>query len=346
MYERVAVGRPTVLRISVSSKDAGTAQPSLDVLVTAKDFESVGSDHQTLTLSEGGAPDPLLFKLVPRSAGKKDVKVQLFQDERYVGSLSVTTEAVVAEGEVASSPVAAEATITLDREAQAPDLTLVVTENPINENSRSYRFTLHSPRHGLFYYTLREELRFYGSPPAWIDGLYRELVSLRPEEVTETLSAIGFDLYEKLFPRELKKVWGARVRGKVETILIVSEESWIPWEMIKPHHEDDEGSLIEDDFLCGDYVLGRWVAGSSPPAETEVSKSALAAPAGPLSCAFKVHPELGKRFVTTFCRTVQEGRTLGESIRAARAELRGYPQAAWLAYSLRADPLARGRLKD
>jgi len=45
-------------------------------------------------------------------------------------------------------------------------------------------------------------------------------------------------------------------------VQIVSADPWIPWELVRPYHPD---TLEEDDFLCEQYALTRWLAGPSSP---------------------------------------------------------------------------------
>ena len=121
-----------------------------------------------------------------------------------------------------------------------------------------------------------------------MEGLYKELgeeIGRRAGgpaagDIAETLNTIGADLYEKLFPDELREIWEERIRGNVRSIMIISDEPWIPWEMVKPSYEADAGDYVEDAFLCETYLLTRWIGGSPPPSAIKVSRGALIAPGG------------------------------------------------------------------
>ncbi|MDY7092946.1 MAG: CHAT domain-containing protein [Acidobacteriota bacterium] len=76
------------------------------------------------------------------------------------------------------------------------------------------------------------------------------------EEIARDLVGLGQDLYHQLFPRELQTIYRS-VRDQVRTLLVVSDEPWIHWEMV---HPPDEG----DSFLCLRHVFGRWLAGERP----------------------------------------------------------------------------------
>jgi hypothetical protein len=260
----------------------GARSVAVDVLVTAEDFEIMGDDYRSMDVPVDGDPDPILFQMVPQSIGEKKVKVEFFQDSRYIGGVTATTTVVAAEEAIGAREVNTQGIVGFEGGAPPPDLTLLITESQFDGDQMRYKFKLHSPNHGLFYHTVGEELTFSGSPSKWMESLYQELGRLgdnaRPEDIAETLSTIGSDLYEKLFPKELKEIWEEHIKGKVRSIMIISDEPWIPWEIIKPSYESETGDHVEDDFLCGSYLLTRWIAGQPPPSHITVSHGALIAP--------------------------------------------------------------------
>lgn len=303
IHERLTVGKPCLLRFALKRQPSSRAgkeigelaaaadvdiEATVEVLITPEDFgiadsASPHTHHQSMTLSGNADPEPILFKLHPRHVGRKRIKIDVLQNGRYVGGTSVYAD-VIKETPEAPLPVAAAYGVVTLEDAPAPDLTLLVTENEHNDNARSYRFTVHSPKNALAFHSLREELRIYGSPEKWLAGLHGELATLGPEtdptRATEILNTVSSDLYEKLFPRELKKLWQERLRGKVETISIISDEAWIPWEMVRPNHRDDSGGWVEDDFLCAEHSVGRWLAGATTTSRLQISKGAVIAPQG------------------------------------------------------------------
>lgn len=373
MGDRIVVGRPSTMRIEIGrhpSSPASGSESRFEALVMARDCDVVGDAHQTVVFSDQQS-EPIQFELAARCEGRHKVQVAFVQEGRYVGGASLWTQAVRAEHGGPVAAAGARCLVSLDREAKAPDLTLFVTEVPKHDHARTFRFTLHSPANGLSYHALGDEQWFYGSPASWLEGLYGELESLHhradPDELTAISSAIGADLYEKLFPRELKKLWSEHLRGNLRTVLIVSDELWIPWGLVRPRSEDPLGEDVEDDFLCADCVLSRWLAGPPAPSLFAASRGALVAPgvtrppldrkqAGELmranpggfaGCLWEVGgDELAQRFSTSFHRALAEGQTLGAALGTVRQELRGLPTTAWLALSLFGDPLARVRFRD
>jgi hypothetical protein len=61
----------------------------------------------------------------------------------------------------------------------------------------------------------------------------------------------------------------------VRTLQVTSDEPWIPWELVKPY-DDDVTPAVDDDFLCLQFQMTRWLAGeSAPQGEVRVSRVGL-----------------------------------------------------------------------
>lgn len=363
MRDQVVAEKPCLLRVALnrhSSNPSESLDVAVDALVTADGFDIHPMPFQTLTLAGSQDADPVLFKLTPHVAGPKKVKVEFFQGSRYVGGVAVKTEVVNDEIDSTATPAGILGVAVIDREAAAPDLTMLVTETERGDHSRGYGFTLHSPANGLAFYRLEQEMRLYGSPTTFLDGAYGELGSLglrtHPDRLAKVLDDLGEDLYEKLFPRELRNLWEDRIGGDVETIQIVSDETWLPWELVKPTGED---------FLCATYLLSQWVSGPPVPSVFATSKGVLIdgestewpldhenavkmirpKRGGFLGLSRDIPSGLDARIPASFLKAIEEGRPLAEALRTARAELRRFPTAAWLAYRLFGDPLGKVRLQ-
>ncbi len=155
--------------------------------------------------------------------------------------------------------------------AGAADLTLRIESEEVAGGTR-LRFELHSgtgrvpyTRHRLqgdlilgpgkleTYFESRL-LLFHG-----LDG--REHVAkATPGRFERELAGLGRELYREVFPEALQRAY-EEVRDKITTLQIVSDEPWIPWELVKPY-----GETFDDDFLCCQFELVRWLAGRTTPA--------------------------------------------------------------------------------
>ncbi|HEX6904691.1 MAG TPA: NB-ARC domain-containing protein [Thermoanaerobaculia bacterium] len=84
------------------------------------------------------------------------------------------------------------------------------------------------------------------------------------EEIEQELRTLGQELYQQLFPPEMRLLY-PQWRDKVRTIQITSGEGWIPWELVRPYDHEIQ-PVIDDDFLGARYQITRWVPSGRPPA--------------------------------------------------------------------------------
>ena len=106
----------------------------------------------------------MLFLMIPQSIGEKKVKVEFFQDSMYIGGVTATTTVVMPSEKTEVRKVTTQGMIGLEKEITPPDLIILITEGKSENNQMKYTFKLHSPANGLFFYSVREELEFSGSP--------------------------------------------------------------------------------------------------------------------------------------------------------------------------------------
>jgi hypothetical protein len=67
--------------------------------------------------------------------------------------------------------------------------------------------------------------------------------------------------------------------GIISTLLITSDEPWIPWEMVKPYRIDpDTGAEQSAGFLAETFQVTRWLAGRSPAHQVHVKQASIVAP--------------------------------------------------------------------
>src|SRR5690606_24190069 len=86
---------------------------------------------------------------------------------------------------------------------------------------------------------------------------------LSAQEAERRLARLGNQLWDELIPEPLKtEYWNFRT--KVKTLLVTSEEPWVPWEMIKPYRFDDQGLPQDDPYWCQQFALSRWLSGQGP----------------------------------------------------------------------------------
>jgi hypothetical protein len=122
---------------------------------------------------------------------------------------------------------------------------------------------------------------------AWVESrlgalnVLAHMADSTPDFVSGSLAGVGYSLFEQLIPRELQDLFWI-IRGRnVRTILILSDEPHIPWELIKPFRDNPEtGEFEEGDFWGHSYALTRWLRGR-PPAQRFSFKRICALTASP-----------------------------------------------------------------
>lgn len=114
-------------------------------------------------------------------------------------------------------------------------------------------------------------------PTSFIRGLLEEIQgiksegSLRPEDIPDLLADFGSHLTRELLPEDLQERLASH-RGA--SLQIVSEEPWIPWEILRL------GSA-PDDFLCTWFDVARWAGQEDRPVAFPLRHLGLIAPDNP-----------------------------------------------------------------
>lgn len=108
---------------------------------------------------------------------------------------------------------------------------------------------------------------------------------------------IGIDLYNLLFPTPLKQEYWAVLQRKQElfgssdqaaTLVITSDEPWIPWELVRP----TRGQQQDSDFLAAEFVILRHLPGTNPSANLTISTGHIVLPGLDLTMTEQEHQAL------------------------------------------------------
>jgi hypothetical protein len=289
---RVAVGErfPIIVGLTRHPADEEVAaiQAQLNqlirVVLTPRGPELLSEPAKTLRVEEGES-EPVVFFLRAVQVGTQSVLIDFYSQSDLL--VSVTHSLNAEEMGVVSPPgkLPAQALQVGDYRAPYPDLVLRVCTR---DNRLTY--TLH-------YHNIEEQRiegdRLRADPEQYRYLLMREIENLAkgldadgypltdvpdqgptPEHIFRGLEKIGWRLYNELFNEALRREYRERIRGKVHTLEIVSDEPWIPWELVRPF-----GDGVDDDFLCLQYDFSRWVSdGAGPAAEIAVDSLACIVP--------------------------------------------------------------------
>lgn len=266
------------------SDDSADAQPLLAragqmvqvVLAPSAGLELLGPRMRELRVEAERDSDPAVFFLRAAAEGRHDLGVEFWLEGQLVASSrhSVTAhdQAVV---EIPARPASQPIEAGLAR-APHPDLVLRITTQ-----NNQLRYDLHFAD-VRFLSLPGETLR--SDPETFRYGLIRRMERLAeqarergdPAILQRALEREGRNLYKDLFSADMRREY-RRFWREVRTIQIISDEPWLPWELIKPY--DDDGELLDHDFLCMQFDLARWCdPAPAPRAIIPVRSLAVVAP--------------------------------------------------------------------
>lgn len=244
------------------------------VLTPRPPLESLGEQNRTLHIRPNQDSEPVVFYIRARQAGLHSILLDFYDVQTLLFSQTISLEAVEESVPEALIKRPGASLRVGDYAAPSPDLILrVATQN----NQLIYHLQFRDTR-----FLAIEGGRLATDPGRYRQKIMEEIEALRghtAEEIERNLTVIGQRLYRDLFPEALRREY-CGFREHVRTLLLISDEPWIPWELIKPHeHADFCNPGFEDDFLCAHFCFSRWVMPNvAPAAEIAVHSVACIAP--------------------------------------------------------------------
>ena len=259
-------------------------------------------------------PAVFLLQLVDERSGPHWVTVDFYHRGRNAGSLTLEVAvrgfqflrggtrraAAVSDEESAATPTFGTASvvravdgITIPQGTPLPaaDVELRITRDA---DGRTLHFHLHSKKlptldgrsvGSIVFNDLSRPDQFFERLVERLSGFAARAGANLPDEealrMEDEVADLGVELYEQLFPAPLRQVyWELKARrddGELNNLLIVSDEPWIPWELVKPYDVVD-GRDVEDDHLAGAWCMSRWLAGAAVPSDLNIQSARLVAP--------------------------------------------------------------------
>ncbi len=318
--ERVVLGSVATLSVFIASRAPSEHGLALDVEVADKVDIVVQArngfvldepdDRARLTVPAAGESRHAQFKLRAVEAGPGSVRVRAFRRGEPIGLIALEPVVVAAAGQPIGEDRPRRArSKRLDAPRQElPDLTVFVEEWQVADDTQ-YRIllTANDP-------ALELNLHTYGpfklelDPAKFFEEFFAEIERLPlatkadRDRADRQLAAKGAYLAETLMPQELRdKLWA--VRDRIGSIIVQSEEPWIPWELCRLTGRD-AGRVVEGPFLCEAYTITRWLPGVGFKRPLSLRNLALVVPEDsglPLSGAEKAYVRslgTGRRKVT------------------------------------------------
>jgi hypothetical protein len=256
------------------------APPPLRVTVSvaAENFEIDGPARLEVIVPLAGKSAPLNFSLRGQMVGPGRIMVDFSQGGLPVGSVDLYPGVVALHQEETAEPAwgQGEVRIGTTGDDSPPDVVLKVFEHrQVGQPSRLH-FVLSSADPRLqdlpvFDGDLGTQ-DLHAGVVAWLEERFHALGHLAAQadgtgaEVQRALCDVGHQLFEELLPERLRSLyWTLRQRG-ARSVLVLSDEPHIPWELIKPFRADPvSGALEKEDGFWGEvFALTHWLRGRPP----------------------------------------------------------------------------------
>jgi CHAT domain len=236
-------------------------QVPIDVIISRGSFEIIGEDYGTILVPINAQDSkPLIFSLRAKEEGTQNIEVKYLQNGTYLGKLKVST--IVVDSTDERDPSLTQPALVdgywrspVSR-IPTPDITLYIIEKTPEEE---YNILITATIKSKLYTRSVGPIKFTQNPESGFRAIFKDIenTDLPPNVIDDRIKAKGMYLYDQLFPKELKELYW-EIRDDIKSIRIISQEPWIPWEIIKPYNKVN-GRLYTDKFLCEQYSFSRWL---------------------------------------------------------------------------------------
>jgi hypothetical protein len=260
--------------------------------IQAPGFDLLTSPEQETVIHPDADSPPVIFDLCPVRVGSTRVTFDFFQGGNPLGTVSLPVDITAYQ---VSTPfaVTAKQSLRINPAAEPPDLLLYVSYER-NEVHPVLTFTLQ--RRGEVGVTFRD-VPLQGDPQAQASQFYDQLTVLTsqgdptsqsvkgkwrrlpPEDIDRRLKQFGQNLWRNLIPEELKIRYAAeREAWRDRSLVVVSDEPYIPWELVWPYGRGWE----DENPWCLRLCLTRWLRRDAQGNGHEAPPTRL--PFGALAC--------------------------------------------------------------
>lgn len=266
----VTISREQIAAAAGRAADGGAAPLALDrklilELRPRKGFEAGGASRLDLDVASLGEEETYYFDVTPTDVGEGEVRVVARQGQTPL--LTLTLKATIVEKLTRPSARASAEGSASEPPPSKPFHKLTIWENE-SGGQTVLTFELEAPELGLFDKWLSAPIT--GARDAYVRKLYKELEGYWAQNADDAdqfltqVRAYGMRLFDELVPEALRRTLWEK-RDALRSIMIVSEEPFLPWELLHLHAPDKK-TLPEEVLFLGQLGVVRWLHGSWPPA--------------------------------------------------------------------------------
>lgn len=243
----------------------------VDVRLEAPGFDILSPFEQEMAVLPDSDSLPLVFDLHPQQVGHTHITFDFFQDGNPTGTASVPVEITANEISVVSEAHAGPL-LRAWAGVEPPDFILYIThERFLTPPLLSFELRTAGGVGQKF-----APVALQGTPEEYAAQIYRritvltdlhdpttkavlgQLRALDPKDAEDRLREEGQSLWHDLIPLELQARYAAeREQWRDRSLLIVSDEPHIPWELLWPY--DSQGRWVDNAPLCLQMQVARWL---------------------------------------------------------------------------------------
>lgn len=312
--DQVALAMPCTLTVAIRQAAVTGAAGQVELGLTAgawplhvvatlvgvnpEDFLVEGPTSGVLAVPRDADSASLTFILIPQSLGRKRVRVRFEQNNTYLGTTWLDTE-VLPTQPADSGPAEVKNNLELTAAGLSPDFTILIEQIA----GQTYAVRVKRASDDSTQAMAEVDRITFAQPPAvYVQAIFDELNAktrrgLTAQEFDAEVIKLGNRLYEDLFhnaqgdlpgfksfyrdelyPASEHEAQGGTGRA-APTVQLVSDEPYIPWEILRASLSDASGRWHTDRLaFCERFNLARWLAGPGPGHKLPILEIALVAP--------------------------------------------------------------------
>ncbi len=224
------------------------------------------------------------FRLRAADAGTGRFIIYAFIDGTELAHIELEVTVIAADSPATNAPQSIQSLpVNVHYPGYPADLSLLITDSTVNDKRYLY-FKLTAADSQLnCYFQPYGPVPLASDPARYFRSFYKDIedINLKGEEhleiATRRMEAKGAELYKALLPADLRQfLWN--IKERISTVIINSEEPWIPWEICRMTTEEN-GETLTDQFFCERFAITRWIPGKKAPKnKLSLSKVALIVP--------------------------------------------------------------------
>jgi hypothetical protein len=259
------------------------------VVQTQRGFALDGSGEGSLAVTEAAETLPIQFKLRATELGQGQIRVLCFYGGQPLGAITLTSSVIAADQQARGKRMSSYQPLA-PLAVMQPDLTLRIFEHQAyGRHTITWELLAQDPSLGLHFKSFGPiELRM--DALAFFQQFFEEIEGLPIHSTEEQAIAMhklerkGADLFQTLLPGDLQVLlWSLRER--IESVQILSDEPWIPWELLRLQGREN-GRVIEGLFFCEAFIITRWFPGIGRQPKLSLNRMATVIPSDSgLACA-------------------------------------------------------------